>query len=170
MRHSAFKAALCAACFITAIGSHAADALDAARQVAPSDGWASQAGGTLGGSAATSANIYTVSTRAQLLAAITNGGVASKIIKLVGIIDMTEGVPYSSSADQASRGAIRLKSNTTLIGEGSNAGFVNGHILLTSVSQIIIRNLKLVNPCDVGPIWDPADGASGNWNVVGFGR
>ena len=79
---------------------------------------------------------------------------------------MTEGQPYSSSADQAARGAIRLKSNTTLIGDGANSGFVNGHILLSNISQVIIRNLKLVNPCDVAPVWDPTDGSTGNWNAA----
>ncbi len=92
-----------------------------------------------------------------------NGGVDSKIIKLVGVLDMSEGQPYASNADQAARGAVRLKSNTTLIGD-ANSGIVNGHIILSNVSQIIIRNLKLVNPCDVAPVWDPNDGSSGNWN------
>ncbi|MES2152462.1 MAG: pectinesterase family protein [Pseudomonadota bacterium] len=163
MRHSGFKAALCAAFLVAAVHGHA-DPVDPARQIAPSDGWASQAGGTLGGSAATTANIYTVSNRAQLLASISNGGSNSKIIKLVGIIDMSEGVPFTSTSDQAARGTIRLKSNTTLIGDGSNSGIVNGQIVVSAVSQVIIRNLKLVNPCDVGPIWDPNDGDFGNWN------
>ena len=164
MRHSTFKAALCAALFIAACSGHAGAAVDPARQGAPSDGWASQAGGTVGGATAVDAQIYTVTTRAQLLAAIANGGINSKIIKLSGIIDMSEGQPFTSNADQAARGAVRLKSNTTLIGDASNAGLVNGHILLSNVSQIIIRNLKLVNPCDVAPVWDPNDGSSGNWN------
>ncbi|MFL6675208.1 MAG: pectinesterase family protein [Massilia sp.] len=165
MRNHAFKAALCAA-FLVAGAVHAADAVDPARQPAPPDGWASQAGGTVGGSAATAANIYTVSTRPQLLAALVNGSASSKIIKVTGIVDMSEGRPFTSSADQAARGAIRLNSNTTLIGDGSNSGVVNGHIILSNVSQVIIRNLKLVNACDVGPIWDPTDGATGNWNAA----
>ena len=77
---------------------------------------------------------------------------------------MSEAVPFTSSADQSSRGAIRLKSNTTLIGGTSNSGFVNGHVIVSGVSQIIIRNLKIVAPCDVGPVWDPLDGSLGNWN------
>jgi pectate lyase len=85
---------------------------------------------------------------------------------LSGTIDMTEGVPYANSGDQAIRGLIRLPSNTTLIGADGNAGIVNGHIVLSSVSQVIIRNLKIVNPCDVGPVWDPNDGALGNWNAA----
>jgi hypothetical protein len=68
---------------------------------------------------------------------------------------MSEGKPYTSTADQSARGAIRLKSNTTLIGDGANSGLVNGHIILSNVSQVIIRNLKIVNPCDVEPVWDP---------------
>jgi pectate lyase/pectin methylesterase-like acyl-CoA thioesterase len=27
-----------------------------------------------------------------------------------------------------------------------------------------VRNLHIVAPCDVGPVWDPTDGALGNWN------
>src|SRR5438067_1132809 len=110
MKHPGFKAALCAAFLITAVFGHAADAVDPARQVAPADGWASQAGGTVGGSAATDTNIFTATNRAQLLGAIANGGTNAKIIKVVGIIDMSEGIPFTSTADQALRGAIRLKS------------------------------------------------------------
>ncbi|MFC5462712.1 pectinesterase family protein [Massilia niabensis] len=161
MRHTTVKAAICLA-FMTAAGLAAA-AVDPARQSAPADGWASQAGGTVGGANAVDSQIYTVTNRAQLLAAIQNGGINSKIIKLSGVLDMSEGQPYTSSADQAARGAVRLKSNTTLIGD-ANSGIVNGHIILSNVSQVIIRNLKFVNPCDVAPVWDPNDGATGNWN------
>lgn len=167
MKHSGFKAALRAGLLIAlaaAACGQASAATDPARQAAPADGWASQSGGTAGGSLALSSQVYTVANRSQLVAAILNGDVNPKIIKLTGIIDMSEGVPYVSTGDQAARGAIRLKSNTTLIGDGSNSGIVNGHIIVSNVSQIIIRNLKIMNPCDVGPIWDPNDGASGNWN------
>jgi pectate lyase len=140
--------------------------VDAARATAPLDGWASQAGGTSGGATAATDQIYTVANRAQLLAAIANGGATPKIIKLVGTVDMSEGKPYTSTADQSARGAIRLKSNTTLIGDGASAGLVNGHIILSGVSQVIIRNLKIVNPCDVEPVWDPTDGSTGNWNAA----
>jgi pectate lyase len=144
----------------------ASAATDPARATAPLDGWASQGGGTNAGANATLDQIYTVTNRAQLLAAIANGGTTPKIIKLSGIVDMTEGRPYTSTADQSARGAIRLKSNTSLIGDGANSGLVNGHIVLSNVSQIIIRNLKIQNPCDVGPVWDPTDGATGNWNAA----
>jgi pectate lyase len=161
-------AALCAGALSATVLSNSVHSatVDAARATAPLDGWASQAGGTSGGAGAVTAQIYTVTNRAELLAAIANGGVAPKIIKLAGIIDMTEGKPYTSTADQSARGAIRLKSNTTLIGDGANAGIVNGHVIVSGVSQIIIRNLKIVNPCDVEPVFDPTDGATGNWNAA----
>ena len=78
MRNNSFKAALCLAFIATAGQAAAAAAIDPARQVAPADGWASQAGGTVGGSAAIESQIYTVTTRAQLLAEITNGGTTSR--------------------------------------------------------------------------------------------
>jgi pectate lyase len=157
--------ALMALAFCASASVHGAT-VDAARATAPLDGWASQAGGTSGGATAATDQIYTVANRAQLLAAIANGGATPKIIKLAGTVDMSEGKPYTSTADQSARGAIRLKSNTTLIGDGASAGLVNGHIILSSVSQVIIRNLKIVNPCDVEPVWDPTDGSTGNWNAA----
>ena len=137
---------------------------DPALQAAPLDGWASQAGGTRGGAAAVPGQIYTVATRTQLLAALSGG--QPKIVKVVGTIDMSEGVPFTGRADQTARAAINVPSNTTLIGAGPGAGFVNGHVNITGVSQVIVRNLKIVAPCDVAPVWDPTDGATGNWNAA----
>jgi pectate lyase len=165
MNAPALKFILLAGVLSAAAGVHSAT-VDAARATAPLDGWASQAGGTSGGANAATDQVYTVTNRAQLLAAIANGGTTPKIIKLAGTVDMTEGKPYTSTADQSARGAIRLKSNTTLIGDGANSGLVNGHIILSNVSQVIIRNLKIVNPCDVEPVWDPTDGSTGNWNAA----
>jgi pectate lyase/pectin methylesterase-like acyl-CoA thioesterase len=136
-------------------------AVDPALQTAPADGWGA---GTVGGSAATAAQIYTVSSRSELLAALANGGNAAKIIKVAGTIDMSEGVPFASRADQTQRSEIKLPSHTTLIGEGPGAGFVNGTINIAGVTQVIVRNLHLVAPCDVEPTWDPSDGTTGSWN------
>lgn len=170
MKHPGFKASACAAfllaCTFGIPAAAAAAAADPARQSAPADGWAGQAGGTVGGSAAGTEHIYTVTKRSELLAALGNGGDNPKIIKLVGTIDMSEGRPYTSTSDQAARGAIRLKSNTTLIGADANAGIVNGTVLVSNVAQVIIRNLKIVAPCDVEPVWDPTDGSTGNWNAA----
>jgi pectate lyase len=149
-----------------AVSSHAAPGADPALQHAPADGWAGQEGGTHGGAAATAANIVTVSTRADLLGALARSGTASKIIKVAGVIDMSEATPFASSADQSTRGAVHVPSNTTLIGSGPNAGFINAHLHVAKATQVIIRNLHFRNPCDVGPVWDPRDGAKGNWNSL----
>lgn len=139
---------------------------DPAREVAPADGWAGMAGGTSGGAAATSDQIYTVSSRAQLLAAIGQGGVRAKIIKVVGAIDMSDGQPFTGKADQDQRAMVRLPANTTLIGAGPGAGLVNGRIEIIGVNNVIVRNLHIVAPCDVAPVWDPTDGATGSWNAA----
>jgi len=154
-------AAAAVAALLSLPGFAVSAATDPALQVAPADGWGA---GTVGGSAATPDHIYTVRNRAELLNALANAGNAAKIIKVAGTIDMTEGTPFANTADQKVRARIRLTSNTTLIGEGPGAGFVNAWIDITSVSQVIVRNLHIVAPCDVGPVWDPTDGALGNWN------
>jgi len=59
---------------------------------------------------------------------------------------------------------VKLPSNTTLIGLGEDAGFVNASLVVSKASQVIIRNLAISNPCDPEPKWDPQDGAKGNWN------
>src|SRR5262245_40363826 len=146
------------------LAAHAAT--DPALEAAPADGWAAMAGGTTGGSAATSDQVYSVTNRLQLLSAMASGGTRPKIIRIVGTIDMSEGVPFASKADQDLRAQVRPPSNTTLIGAGSGAGLVNGRIDIIGVSNVIVRNLKIVAPCDVAPVFDPTDGATGSWNAA----
>jgi pectate lyase len=84
-----------------------------------------------------------------------------------GTIDMAaadNGGAFTSASDQASRARVALKSNTTLIGVGSDAGFKNAYLTISKVSNVVVRNLNIVNPCDIAPVWDADDGASGNWN------
>lgn len=152
------------------VSGTSAAAADASTGVADI-GWATQSGGTKGGSAAAATNVYTVSTKAQLIAALAGtdpatgkkNKTAPKIIKWVGTIDMTEGKPYTSHSDQASRGEIKLNPNTTIIGVGSNAYLPNGWFKISKVDNVIIRNIKVTNPCDLTPKWDSGDGA-GNYN------
>ncbi|MCE4554611.1 Ig-like domain-containing protein [Pelomonas cellulosilytica] len=156
-----FAAALCA---LLAMPLPAFSQVDPAREVAPADGFAALGGGTTGGSAAAAGQVYTVTNRVQLLAALANGGSQPKIVKVVGSIDMSEGRPFTSHADQDQRAMVRLPSNTTLIGAGPGAGLVNGRIEIIGVANVIVRNLAIMAPCDVAPVWDPTDGATGNWN------
>jgi len=155
----------CSALALAAFAGAAAP-LDIALQAAPADGWAAQAGGTRGGAAAAADRIYTVNNRSQLVAALADGGASPRIVKVVGTIDMSEGLPFASSGDQTARAAIIVPSNTTLVGGGAGAGFVNGYVKIAGVTQVIVRNLKIVAPCDVAPVWDPSDGATGNWNAA----
>jgi pectate lyase len=148
-----------------ACAAHASPVALAERQHAPFDGWAALEGGTRGGALASPEHVYTVRDRAQLLAAL-NAPAPARIVRVAASIDMSEGRPFTSSADQAQRGAVRIPSNTTLIGVAPGAGFINGSLSVANVSQVVIRNLALRNPCDVGPRWDAKDGPKGNWNSL----
>ncbi|MES2900158.1 MAG: pectinesterase family protein [Pseudomonadota bacterium] len=130
----------------------------ATAQAQMADGWASQDGGTTGGGAATP---VTVSSVAELRAALAGG---ARVIEVAGIIDMRDGQPFASRADQQKRGTIRIPSDTTLTGAGAGSGLLNASLVLDKVSNVIIRRLNLRNPCDVEPTWDPKDGPKGNWN------
>ena len=137
----------------------------AERQHAPSDGWAAQDGGTRGGALASPAHIYTVRNRAQLIEAL-SAPAPARIVRVAASIDMSEGRAFSDSQDQARRGTLRIPSHTTLLGVAPGAGFVNGSLAVANVSQVVIRNLAIRNPCDVAPRWDPDDGPKGNWNSL----
>jgi pectate lyase len=141
---------LAAAAFLTSGVLHAQSA----------DGWASLDGGTSGGGAAVPATVTSVS---ELRAALAGG---ARVIEVAGMIDMRDGRPFASHADQQKRGTIRVPSNTTLTGTGIGSGLLNASISLDQVENVVIRGLNLRNPCDVQPAWDPDDGAKGNWNSV----
>ena len=156
---------LCAA--LAALFSTGAIAADATLDKAPASGWAGTNGGTSGGAAAPSTAIYKVSSASQLMAAIKAQGDNPKIIKLYGTIDPTSsdnGGPYTSKDDQAARLQIKLGSNTTLIGVGSDARLVNANLVINGKKNVIVRNLNISLPCDKYPVWDPNDGSAGNWN------
>lgn len=143
-----------------------AEAVDHMREAAAS-GWATQNGGTTGGAQAAADRVYDVSNATDLKAAISAAGTQAKILRVHGTIDMTaadNGGVFTSGSDQAKRNLVQLPSNTTLIGVGANAGFVNAVLSITNVSNVVVRNLTIVNPCDIAPVWDPNDGSSGNWN------
>ncbi|MEC5398846.1 pectinesterase family protein [Uliginosibacterium sp. H1] len=164
MTKIALKGMLLAAPMLFAVTIAQTVTPDPATQSAPADGWAGQDGGTQGGAAAAANRIYVVKSRAQLLAAIAEGKTDAKIIRVQGLIDMSEGTAFANMDDQKLRAKIDLPSNTTLIGEGTTAGIINGYINVSNKSQVIVRNLKIVNPCDVSPVFDPNDGPTGNWN------
>lgn len=137
---------------------------DNTNDTAPPDGWASQGGGTTGGSGATGQYLSKVSSASQLNAALSAGGANPKIVVVYGTIDMAaadNGGPFTSRADQAARNLIAIPSNTTLIGAGTDARIVNAAILMKRVSNVILRNLTIVAPCDLVPVWSSSEG---RWN------
>ena len=54
---------------------------------------------------------------------------------------------------QKNQSNIMIPSNTTIIGIADNAGFKNGTLYLKSVSNIVIRNLKVWDSLDYFPPW-----------------
>ena len=65
---------ICAACLLAGAAAHANNQRDLARETLhPENGWAASGSGVTGGSAAVDAQIYTVTTRAELIAALNNG-------------------------------------------------------------------------------------------------
>lgn len=164
MKHLPSTVILCAAVAGCANIAPSPSSSPLARQVAPADGWAAQAGGTRGGANAPVANVFTVSDAAQLRKALDESVEGSRIVQVSGVIDMSEGRTFVDHADQSRRGRVVLPSRTTLVGLGAQSGFVNAHLHVAKVEQVIIRNLNLRNPCDVAPKWDPEDG-DGGWNA-----
>lgn len=77
----------------------------------------------------------------------------------------------ASQKIQEERVRIRIGSNTTIVGNGSNATIrgawfdVRG-TSTASIGNIIIRNLTFQDTYDCFPQWDPTDGAEGNWNSL----
>ncbi len=141
-----------------------------ARDVAPRDGFGgydlATNTGTIGGAKANEKMIFMVNNKKDLLDAIAINKNQPRIIQVSGIIDLSENKPYQNFDDQKSRSLIKLPSNTTLIGIGNNAGFIHGSIVLSNVSNVIIRNLKIEAPVDVEPKFEEGDGWNAEWDGI----
>ena len=70
-----------------------------------------------------------------------------------------------SAKRQGDQIKINVGPNTTIIGI-NGARIERGTVLLTSVNNVIVRNLEVVDAADCFPAWDPTDGATGNWNSL----
>jgi len=70
-----------------------------------------------------------------------------------------------SAQRQGAQIRIPVGSNTTLIGI-NGARIEHGSLTLTSVSNVIVRNIAFTDAADCFPAWDPTDGSAGNWNSL----
>jgi pectate lyase len=59
---------------------------------------------------------------------------------------------------------VSLPSNTTLIGLGTDSGFVGANIVILSATNVVMRNLTVEAPVDFFSTWSPDDG-DGAWNA-----
>lgn len=188
----------------------------------PNDGWASLGTGTTGGASATPDQVYTVTNRQELIAALNNGvypppssspSNTPKIIYVEGTIDANvddnnqpltcqdyyrdgytleaflaaydpavwgrDEDPYGPLEDarltsrnaQQARVRIRVGSNTTIVGLGTNARIRGAWLDLRGSSSVprtnvIIRNITFQDTYDCFPEWSPTDGALGAWNSL----
>ncbi|OVZ92835.1 hypothetical protein CBW54_03710 [Yersinia kristensenii] len=135
-----------------------------ARNISPLGGWAAEAGGTTGGSDATSDDIYLVFTVSELRRALQESGERPKIIQVYGLIDVSEGIAYQDREDQKARGIVYLNANTSLIGVTENAKFIEGSIIIQDTHNVIIHNIFIENPVDVDPQFEEGDGWNAEWD------
>jgi pectate lyase len=136
------RAACLAAAWI-ATSSQAQSGRDLGRETLhPDNGWAASGAGVTGGSAAAPEQIYTVTNRRELIAALNNG------------------VPSSTSPSAPS--IVGLGENAVIKG----AWFDLRGSAASKRTNIIIRNLTFRDAYDCFPEWSPTDGAAGAWNAL----
>jgi pectate lyase len=76
-----------------------------------------------------------------------------------------EDARVKSAKNQGDTVKISVGSNTTIVGI-NGAHLSHGSLVLTNVTNVIVRNLALSDAADCFPAWDPTDGSAGNWNSL----
>ena len=77
--------------------------------------------------------------------------------------DPLEAARVASAKNQAARVMLYVGSNTTIVGL-NGAGFTHANLMISGVSNVIVRNLTFTDAKDCFPVWDPTDTDVGNWN------
>ena len=70
-----------------------------------------------------------------------------------------------SAKNQGDTVKINVGSNTTIIGI-NGAHLSHGSLVLSTVRNVIVRNVEFSDAADCFPAWDPTDGDTGNWNSL----
>ncbi len=70
----------------------------------------------------------------------------------------------ASEKKQSARVEVKVPSNTTIVGLGTDARILGGDLQVQGVDNVIVRNLTFEDAFDCFPQWDPTDGDTGNWN------
>ena len=164
--HVIARLLLCAVCLVGAVGltitaraqagPFQSPPPDLATQVlSANDGWAATAPGTTGGSAALPTNVYSVSTMAQLAAALNNKSSTPKIINVVGtingVVDANNNVlagappcpnfdvaPYTEAAYLASATELTAPSAAQASALSKSEAAYNPHVVLAVGSNTTI--------------------------------
>jgi pectate lyase len=68
-----------------------------------------------------------------------------------------------SAKTQSRQVMINVGSNTTIVGL-HGAMFTGANLMVSNVTNVIVRNLDMRDAHDCFPSWDPTDGSTGNWN------
>ncbi|WP_250002870.1 polysaccharide lyase family 1 protein [Actinoplanes sp. M2I2] len=164
--------------------------------ISPGDGWASAGAGTTGGSAAGDADVFVARDRDELVAAVAGNtpkivfvrgridlregrscqDFADPEYSLDAFLAAYEGwttrptgpvedARVRSARAQSEQIRVVVGSNTTIIGLDGGR-LEHGSLVLTNVSNVIVRNLEVTDAADCFPAWDPTDGSAGNWNSL----
>ncbi|MGW7515516.1 pectate lyase family protein [Streptomyces sp. NPDC054796] len=75
-----------------------------------------------------------------------------------------EDARLASSARQKERVALRVPSNTTLVGVGGKARLLGVSLQIADSENVIVRGLRFEDAFDCFPQWDPDDNTTGAWN------
>jgi pectate lyase len=160
-----------------------------------------------GGAKADASHTYTVTSRAQLVAALAGSSSTPKLIYIDGTIEgnvddnnnpliesdyaqsgytqaayvaaydpskwgtskvpsgTLENARAASQSAQAARIVLKVGSNTSILGVGSNALLHGVNLYIPAgVTNVVVRNVAFTDAYDYFPAWDPTDGSEGNWN------
>ncbi len=83
-----------------------------------------------------------------------NAYAASCATGVASTMASTQGSLYNA---QKAVAVIKIGSNTSILGKGSGAGFKNGELLIDTKTNVVIRNVSVLDSYDYFPSWDESE-------------